>query len=63
MKLTVQVLALGKSLLSKPPPPPFLPIQSLYSGVDDLRDTKVDKELLEVEVREVSHASEKPGLF
>ena len=38
---------------------PFLPTQSLYGGVDDLRDTKADKELLEVEVREVSHASGK----
>ena len=32
-------------------------MQSLYSGVDDLRDGKADKELLEIEVREVSHVA------
>ena len=46
------------------PPPLFtfsLSMQSLYSGVDDLRDTKVDKDMLEVEVREVSYVETKNG--
>ena len=62
MKLNLLVIACSWKVIAVylPLPPPFLfsfytPIQSLYSGVDDLRDTKADKELLEVEVREVSH--------
>lgn len=31
-----------------------LNIQSLYDGVDDLKDTKADRTQVEVEVREVS---------
>lgn len=31
--------------------------QTLYSSIDDLKDTKADKDLLEVEVREVSQSN------